>query len=363
MSSLLETKEYMKQIYAKNQAYIDPILKFLMAFVVLLLINVKLGYMERLNSMIIVLVLALFCSFMPIKTIAVLGAIFMLLHYYALAPECALVIFAIYAVMFFLFLRFASKETIVILLTPIFFMLKIPYVMPIAMGLLGGPASIVSVSFGVIISYLVEYTETNASVITSMDAETTMTKLRFVMDGIIGNEAMIFTAIAFVVTLLIVYTIRRMSMDYAWTIAIVSGVLADIVILLIGDLLFDLNYSLIGIVLGSIIAGSLCYMLQFFAFYVDYKRTENLQFEDDEYYYYVKAVPKIVVTTPDKRVKKINTKRENVSRTAVPTTVKTAHGVTRTSAGAGSKASAGSPNSIGRASAERIRKEDIIRKK
>ena len=300
---------------------------------------------------------------MPIKTIAVLGAIFMLLHYYALAPECALVIFAIYAVMFFLFLRFASKETIVILLTPIFFMLKIPYVMPIAMGLLGGPASIVSVSFGVIISYLVEYTETNASVITSMDAETTMTKLRFVMDGIIGNEAMIFTAIAFVVTLLIVYTIRRMSMDYAWTIAIVSGVLADIVILLIGDLLFDLNYSLIGIVLGSIIAGSLCYMLQFFAFYVDYKRTENLQFEDDEYYYYVKAVPKIVVTTPDKRVKKINTKRENVSRTAVPTTVKTAHGVTRTSAGAGSKASAGSPNSIGRASAERIRKEDIIRKK
>lgn len=332
MSSLLVTKEYIKQIYAKNQAYIDPILKFLMALIVFVLINVKMGYMERLDSMVVVLVLALFCSFMPVKTIAILGAVFMLLHYYALAPECAIVVFAIFAVMFLLFLRFASKETIVILLTPISFMLNIPFAMPIAMGLLGSPASVVSVSFGVIISYLVEYTETNAAAITAMDAETAMTKLRFVMDGLIGNKAMLFTIIAFAITLLIVYTIRRMSMDYAWTIATVAGVLADIVILLIGDLLFDLNYSLVGIILGSVVAGVICYALQFFTFYVDYKRTEHLQFEDDEYYYYVKAVPKIVVTTPDKRVKKINTKRENVSRTAVPTTVKTAHGVTRTSA-------------------------------
>lgn len=331
MSSLLVTKEYMKQVYAKNQAYIDPVLKFLLALVVFLLINVKIGYMEKIDNMVIVLVAALFCSFMPIKTVALLGAVFMLMHYYALAPECALVVLAIYAVMFLLFLRFAPKETLVILLTPIFFMLKIPFVMPIAMGLLGGPASVVSVTFGVIISYLVEYTETNASAILAMDTETTMTRLRFVMDGLIGNKAMLFTIFAFAVTLLIVYAIRRMSMDYSWTIATIAGVLADIVILLIGDLLFDLNYSLGEIIIGSAVAGIICYGIQFFAFYVDYKRTEHVQFEDDEYYYYVKAVPKIAVSTPDKKVKKINTKRESVTRTAVPTSVKTAHGVARTS--------------------------------
>ena len=331
MSSLLVTKEYMKQVYAKNQAYIDPVLKFLLALVVFLLINVKIGYMEKIDNMVIVLVAALFCSFMPIKTVALLGAVFMLMHYYALAPECALVVLAIYAVMFLLFLRFAPKETLVILLTPIFFMLKIPFVMPIAMGLLGGPASVVSVTFGVIISYLVEYTETNASAILAMDTETTMTRLRFVMDGLIGNKAMLFTIFAFAVTLLIVYAIRRMSMDYSWTIATIAGVLADIVILLIGDLLFDLNYSLGGIIIGSAVSGIICYGIQFFTFYVDYKRTEHVQFEDDEYYYYVKAVPKIAVSTPDKKVKKINTKRESVTRTAVPTSVKTAHGVARTS--------------------------------
>ena len=43
-----------------------------------------------------------------------------------------------------------------------------------------------------------------------------------------------------------------------------------------------------------------------FSFNLDYSRTEKVQFEDDEYYYYVKAVPKVTVTTPEHKVKKIN---------------------------------------------------------
>jgi disulfide oxidoreductase YuzD len=38
---------------------------------------------------------------------------------------------------------------------------------------------------------------------------------------------------------------------------------------------------------------------------VDYTRTERVQFEDDEYYYYVKAVPKNMIAEPKKTVKKI----------------------------------------------------------
>lgn len=331
MSSLIEAKEYIKQIYAKNDVFINPLLKFFMALIVFLLINFKLGYMEQINSSVIVLVAALFCSFMPSGTIGVLGALFMLLHYYALSPECALVVLAVFAVMFLLFVRFVPKETMVILLTPICFMMNIPYVMPVAMGLLGTPASVVSVSFGVIISYLVEYTDANASTIMAMDSENMMTKLRFIMDGLIRNDAMIITIAAFAVTLVLVYVIRRTSMDYSWTIATLVGVVANAVILLMGDLTFDLNYSLGGIVIGSIFAGLICLVMQFFSFCVDYPRTERVQFEDDEYYYYVKAIPKMMVSTPDRKVKKINTNREHSSRTATPTSVRTSHGVTRTS--------------------------------
>ena len=45
--------------------------------------------------------------------------------------------------------------------------------------------------------------------------------------------------------------------------------------------------------------------LEVIFFSVDYSRTENVQFEDDEYYYYVKAVPKVGVQMPEKQVKHI----------------------------------------------------------
>lgn len=329
MSTLLETKEYMKKFYAKNEVYLAPLFKFILSLIIFLLINAKIGYMERIDNFVVVLVVALFCSFMPLQITAVLAALFVLLHFYALAPECAIVAAALFLLVFLLYIRFVPKEVIVILITPVFFLLKIPYVIPIALGLLGTPVSIISVSAGVIISYLIEYTEMNAKTISAMDTETAITKLRFMVDGLLSNKAMLITVIAFAATLLVVYLLRRRSMDHAWTIAIIAGALVDIMILLVGDFFFDLNYSILGILIGTVAAGIICKLLQFFTFHLDYNRTENVQFEDDEYYYYVKAVPKITVATPEKKVKKINAQRlDTPKNTGVPASVRTAHGVT-----------------------------------
>ena len=59
----------------------------------------------------------------------------------------------------------------------------------------------------------------------------------------------------------------------------------------------------------TIISILLAYILQFFVLAVDYSRTEYTQFEDDDYYYYVKAIPKVKVTATDVQVKHINVKR------------------------------------------------------
>ena len=69
---------------------------------------------------------------------------------------------------------------------------------------------------------------------------------------------------------------------------------------------FDYKHFISKIRLLSLL---LAVVLQFFVFNVDYSRTEKVQFEDDEYYYYVKAVPKIVVARPEKKVKQINSQK------------------------------------------------------
>ena len=43
----------------------------------------------------------------------------------------------------------------------------------------------------------------------------------------------------------------------------------------------------------------------FFARGFDYTRTEHVQFEDDEYYYYVTAVPKMHISEQEKEIKRI----------------------------------------------------------
>ena len=88
------------------------------------------------------------------------------------------------------------------------------------------------------------------------------------------------------------------------------GTLADIVILLIGDLMYDANFSLAGVILGSIVCALIALVMQFFQFNLDYARTEKVQFEDDEYYYYVKAVPKAIVAGTDKKVTRFSGKEE-----------------------------------------------------
>ena len=50
----------------------------------------------------------------------------------------------------------------------------------------------------------------------------------------------------------------------------------------------------------------LALVLEFFAFGGDYSRAERLEYEDDEYFYYVKAVPKASVATSERSIKKIN---------------------------------------------------------
>ena len=301
--------------YSKYEVYITPLLKFLLAFVSLLVINSHLGYMAGLNRTAIVLIVALMCSFMPMNFIVVVAAFFVILHLYSLSLECAVVIGVGFLLMFLLYLRFSPKDTLVVVLTPICFLLKIPYVIPISMGLVGTPASAVSVGCGVISYYMLHYATQNVSVIGAMSEEETVARFKLIIDGLLNNKEMAVTVAAFAITVILVYLIRRMSIDYAWTIAMAAGAIADLVVLLIGDLMFETNISIMGVIIGTIAAFLLTVVLQFFVFNVDYSRTEKVQFEDDEYYYYVKAVPKVTVSRPEKKVKQINSQRgKNVTK-------------------------------------------------
>ncbi len=305
MSSLLELRENLRNFYSKNEVYLLPLFKFVLAFVTLMVLNLNLGYMTKINSPVLLLVIALGCSFLPMNLLVVIAMVFVLLHSYAVSMECAIVAGGIFLLMFLLYYRFSPKDTLIVVLLPLCFGLKIPFLMPIAVGLLCGPASIVSVTCGVVTYYIIHYISENATVIMSLDADSSVSKFRYVFDGIMTNKEMIVVIISFCVTTILVYVIRRLSVDHAWTIAMFVGAVTNVILLLVGNLMYETQLSVVMIIVGTVVALIVAKIVEFFVFNVDYTRTEYVQFEDDEYYYYVKAIPKNTVAKSQHAVKKI----------------------------------------------------------
>ena len=306
MANLLLFKDRLKGFYGRYELYLTPIIKFLLALVTYTIINTYIGYMELLKSPMVVFVVSLANSFLPMNAIVVLAALSAVLHFYSVSIGCAVVLFILFLLMFLAYFHFSPKDTVAVLLTPLAFALHIPYVIPLCAGIVGNVFSCVSVSCGVVAYYSILYLKSNSGVFDGADAQTISGMVRSVVEGIVANRTMLLMAVAFSLTIIAVYLIHRLSVDYSWIIALIAGSLVDVLVILSGDMIMDLNVPLLETFIGIICSFFIAAVVEFFIFSVDYTRTEYLQFEDDEYYYYVKAVPKLTVSTPEKRVKKIN---------------------------------------------------------
>ncbi|MEF9941663.1 MAG: hypothetical protein RSA90_05220 [Lachnospiraceae bacterium] len=310
MSDLFVLKEQLQKLYTKNSKIIDKTIQFFLALSTFWIINSKVGFMKPLAQPIATIGLTIICTFLPLILTVVVASIVILLHMYAVSMGIMAVVGAIFLLMYIFFLRLTPKQSLMILLTPLAFGLKMPYIIPIAYGLVGTPVYIVPIICGSIIYYMLEYIKISAPTITAAGAGGMVGQMTTFIQQIFQNKEMWVAVVAFTICILVVYTFRKQSMDHAWEIAIVVGAVSNIVILVAGDIALNIHTPYISLVIGTIASVLIAFVLEFFVFTVDYSRTERLQFEDDEYYYYVKAVPKLSIAAPEKTVKRINERQD-----------------------------------------------------
>lgn len=305
MTLLLEFKEKLKQIYANYGYAVIPVGKFLLAFTIFKSISGTLNFVDSLNSIFILLILALICCIMPLNVMVFFGFALIVLQCYGVGVEVAAFALAVILIITILFIRFAPQDSIILLVTPIAFALKIPCVIPIGFGLTKKPSAAISAGCGVILYYLIDLVQQKSSVLQGAESTVLMQNLKLLLDGLVKNQSLMMNVIAFAAVLLIVYVIRSLHVDYAWHIAIVIGGVSYVIIMAAGGLVLDVPNSVVPLLIGTVGSVIVAEMLHFFLFNVDYSRTEMLQFEDDEYVYFVKAVPKMSIAEKDVTVKTI----------------------------------------------------------
>lgn len=316
MTTLLEIKERIRGFCSKYEIYLIPAIKSILAFLTFFMIRSRLGYMTRINSMTLLIVLALSCALLPVNTIVLIASVLVLLHLYSLSLAACAVCFLVMLVLFLLYFRLLPKKGYYAVLTPLAFIFQVPYVMPIVIGLLDeSPVSVLAMVCGGIVYYLLRGIDVNASAIAEMtEDDSIITKFSEVLKQFVNNREMIMMLAILLVTALIVWFIRRLALDHAWTIAIVTGCLLQFVLCLICDLQLKLPANMFLIFAAVLASAAVGLVLQFFFFNLDYTRTERVQFEDDEYYYYVKAVPKIYVANTEKKVQKFGGDDKPITR-------------------------------------------------
>ena len=225
--------------------------------------------------------------------------------------EMALIAVLMMIVVGILYYGFKPGDSWLLVLTPLAFLFKIPYAVPLLVGLGGSLCSVIPVSCGVFFYYLVMYVKQNAGVLTGEGAVDMVQRYSQIVRAVFFNQTMIVMIVTCIVGILVVYLIRRMSIDYAWVVAIVAGSVAELLVIFIGDFIFGVSVAPIQMVLGMLVSAALAAVYNFFIFSVDYTRTEYVQFEDEDYYYYVKAVPKMTMSTTDVQVKKISARKRS----------------------------------------------------
>ena len=307
MALLLQLKGRILAFIGRYDLIIRTICRFAAAFLIFLLIRRSIGGQEILNSNLLLVLLAAACAFLPAGATLFIGTVLILLDFYVISPELTIVAFLAFVLWFFLYFRFASKKAVYAILCGLLSVIGIPFVMPLAIGLRQKAQNIVSALFGLFVYFILADVRDSRSVLEQMAGQPDRSSvLNLISTQILGNREMYLFLCVFLGTAIFVATITRLSVNHIREIAVISGGLLQVVILGIGELALGRTERIPAILIGVIVSTAIAYLISVLGVSMDYSRVERVQFEDDEYYYYVKAVPKVAVAVTDKQVETIH---------------------------------------------------------
>ena len=303
---LLEIREIILKTYQKVRFIVNPAVKFLFSIMVFSAINTDLGFNPKFTGVPIVLAMAAVSAVTPSQVLVLFAAGLTLLHIYAVNLFVAILLLLIYVVLYALLLRFSPKHVAVAVVIPVLAKYNLHYSVPILMGSTSNPITILPTICGVIVYHLIDVVKVAAGREVELNLEDVVGLYTDVFDQLMDNYKMIMMIVVFALVITVVWFIRRFSFDYSFQISLGAGVLVNILGFLIADLKYDVTVSVGTLLIMSLLSGIIAMFCDYMKRILDYTAVERVQFEDDDYYYYVKAVPKVNISLREMDVKHFN---------------------------------------------------------
>lgn len=301
MSFLTEYMSQMVALYKKYEKIIVPIIKFLVALVWLFYLDVKLGQSPYLDKSYVLVGIAFASMWLPISWFVAVMQLVLLSHLLGISLVAGGIGFVLLVLYYIFYFRLAPEDTWMLMGIPMAMVLHLSLVPAVVLGLRSKLRSVIGIILScVFYAYTLFITERIGRF-----TESYVNQALSIFKGFSISRDWIAYSLIFSITMIAVYIIRRLHIEYSFVIATVIGVLIFIITYLVVLKYFNMEYHLVKFIWNIGLGGLLLLLYKSIYHRLDYTRTENLQFEDDDYYYYVKAIPKVKALRRKKQVDNI----------------------------------------------------------
>ena len=300
---ILEFRERLRKLYSKTDRYLLAVGKFLVALVGQLEIFYLFAPEQSGIGMLLVQIgLALVCAWFPAGLLTFVYGGTILYTLYGLNVEAflgaALLIFVLILVLW----TVHPGYTWLIALAFLLGLWKVPQPLILLAAMWYTPFVLLPMAAGMVLCGYVHYVATNLYLY--QESTLSLKLLLQILEGGLGNIQVYIGILGVALTFLVVYLLRKKEFHHSRPISVFIGGMAYLLIQLMHQLVWEGRGLVLGTELWTTIGSTIVVLLfVIFGYAGDYTRVEYAQFEDDDYYYYVKAVPKISIPEADTKVK------------------------------------------------------------
>ena len=321
MAQLVIFRENIIGFYQKYGLIVKAVIKFVLSFATLYFLAQMFDFGSKANSPALFAILSLIQAFLPSVFLYFSGSLLIMLNLWQLSPD----ILAGFAMLFLVgcltLVRVDRKSAWIAMVVPVLFFLKLEYIAPVLLGITVGMWAVVPASLGILIFFLSGYTESVSTLLTTTETAGPAAGLQRIANLIAIDKYLLVIFVAYCTVIFITALLNRLFYERAWLFAIIVGNVVLAVIMLCGRYIFDLDYEVWRVFLEVILSVGICMVYWFFKGIGDTSRTERTVFEDDEYIYYVKAVPKLKIAQKDHNVRDIHMEPEKAKEEVEPASV------------------------------------------
>lgn len=290
MQSVLAVRDAIRDFIRKFDEITAPLLRFIFSFIMFKSIQELYGYSDLFDRGIVIFLLALISALASDVVAVLLGGLVLVVNSMAVSTDVGLLHILLFILMYCTYVRMFPNCAWILAFVPVMFMWKIYFVIPIIIVIFSGPTGIVPTAFGTLIYYVSRLVRDIK--LGDMTADKDFQAYNYIVENISKNKSIMTLLIIFAVVIMITSILYRLPYDYAFYVAIAIGGVLNILVTLLVDGATTAGISMGKVVSGSFLGIFLGLIIQLCKSILDYAHKEVVQFEDDEYYYYVKAIPK-----------------------------------------------------------------------